>query len=365
MVILSDITEQTALQQALQAQQQQANFVVYALLHPEEVKQTLLSFQQLMSRLPALCREPDHDILRMIYREIHTFKGLLAQILCPHLPALLHALESDLQQQLALSGAAPILQHVHASYPLQDRLDEVFALLKQYLGGDYFSQEQRVVVPLALIQQIVPTLAESQPELALALRQIQYKPLAHLLSGHFATAERIALEQGKQLAPIHYKGAAVHLDAQYYQPLLDTLVHLFRNAVDHGIESPWQREECGKTAEATIRCIGTVQDQTLYLQISDDGQGLVPAQIRQQALNRGLLTEQEECSTHELAQYIFNEGFSTKTDVTTLSGRGIGLAAVRHACACYQASISVYSEPGEGCRFELILPLAPDSYLLA
>ena len=108
-----------------------------------------------------------------------------------------------------------------------------------------------------------------------------------------------------------------------------------------------------------------MQDQTLYLQISDDGQGLVPAQIRQQALNRGLLTEQAECSAHELAQYIFNEGFSTKTDVTTLSGRGIGLAAVRHACARYQASISVYSEPGEGCRFELILPLAPDSYLLA
>ncbi len=365
MVILSDITEQTALQQALQAQQQQANFVVYALLHPEEVKQTLLSFQQLMTRLPDLCREPDHDMLQMIYREIHTFKSLLAQILCPHLPALLHALETELQQQLALPSATPILQHLDETYPLQERLDEVFALLKQCLGGDYFLQEQRVVVPMSLLQQIVPILTESQPELALALRQIQYTPLAHLLSGHFATAERIALEQGKQLAPIHYKGAAVHLDAQYYQPLLDTLVHLFRNAVDHGIESPWQREECGKTAEATIHCIGTMQDHTLHLQISDDGQGLVPALIRQQALNRGLLTEQAECSAHELAQYIFNEGFSTKTDVTTLSGRGIGLAAVRHACARYQASISVYSEPGEGCRFELILPLAPDSYLLA
>ena len=140
--------------------------------------------------------------------------------------------------------------------------------------------------------------------------------------------------------------------------LTDPLIHLLRNAVDHGIEAdPATRVAAGKPARATIGLRAYHDGGSIVLEVEDDGRGLDHAAILDKAIRRGLLPPGARPAEHEIHDLIFQPGFSTSTQVTEVSGRGVGLDVVRRNIEELRGGMEIASEPGRGCRFRFRLPL--------
>ncbi len=363
MVILSDITEKTRLAAALQQQQEQAAFIVYALNHPDEVRQVLLSFQHFLqtagSRSQSLMTPDD---LTGLYRHIHTFKSLLAQIRCPALPAALHQIEDGLQNQLESASAQSSAQQSVPFELLDSQLQAALQLLERQLPAHLFDTDPHLPLPRQLHQDVVQFLEHHHSGLAQQLKAVQFQTFSSLLRPHFDMAQILAQSQGKLLSAIRLTGEDPRVDAEFYQPLFQVLVHLFRNAVDHGIEPPALRIAHGKPAVADIQCQLQRCEQGLQLLIRDNGRGLLLEKVRQKAVALELVgqSESQQLSPAELAQFVFADALSTKDDVSVLSGRGIGLSAVRQQLLQFGGWIKVDSVAGQGCTFRIWLPIRPE-----
>ncbi|MCW8173474.1 hypothetical protein D8S78_22560 [Natrialba swarupiae] len=137
-------------------------------------------------------------------------------------------------------------------------------------------------------------------------------------------------------------------------------MHLIRNAVDHGIEPPEERERKGKPREGTIKLIGERDRDRVSVTVQDDGRGLEVEEIREKAINQGVLTEEEArvLEDSEVYDLIFHPGFSTTDEVTEVSGRGVGMDVVNQVVRGVDGSISVESEPGAGTSVTLMLPVS-------
>jgi two-component system chemotaxis sensor kinase CheA len=137
----------------------------------------------------------------------------------------------------------------------------------------------------------------------------------------------------------------------------DPLVHLVRNAIDHGLESPAQRKAAGKSEAGTLKLVAYHEGGNIVVQISDDGAGLNHAAIVAKAQQRGLVSAGQDLSDAEVAELIFQPGFSTADKATDLSGRGVGMDVVRRNVRDLGGSVGVRSVAGKGSTFTIALPL--------
>lgn len=153
------------------------------------------------------------------------------------------------------------------------------------------------------------------------------------------------------------KGADTELDKSVLDQLVDPLMHLVRNAVDHGIEPEATRLARGKPERGTIRLTARHEGQHVVITIEDDGKGLDAAAIRDKGIQRGLISADQAVSTAELYKLIFLPGFSTAREVTDVSGRGVGMDVVKGQLDALRGSVSIVSEPGRGATLSLRLPL--------
>jgi len=169
----------------------------------------------------------------------------------------------------------------------------------------------------------------------------------------------LARERNKELDLI-VEGANTELDKQMLERISDPLMHMLRNAVDHGMEPPDEREAMDKERRGKIWLRAFAMGGSIIIEVEDNGRGLDPDAIRAKALSVGLATEEKlrSMSERELQSLIFLSGFSTSKTVTDISGRGVGLDVVRrNIIEELKGDISVDTQPGKGTRFTLTLPL--------
>ena len=153
------------------------------------------------------------------------------------------------------------------------------------------------------------------------------------------------------------EGAETELDKTVIERLNDPLVHLIRNCIDHGIELPAVREAVGKQRKGTVHLSAVHSGPSVLIQVRDDGEGLDRETILAKAIERGLITTDQELSNSEVYALVFSAGFSTSTNVTNVSGRGVGLDVVKKAVDSLRGSISIESIRGTGTTITLSLPL--------
>jgi two-component system chemotaxis sensor kinase CheA len=153
------------------------------------------------------------------------------------------------------------------------------------------------------------------------------------------------------------EGGDNSVDKRILEEMKDPLMHLLRNAIDHGIETPTERQSLGKPPSATIRLRGYQVGSTVSIEVIDDGRGLDVEAIKQAAMDRGVRSPQElaQMSTAEIQALIFAAGFSTRTAVTEISGRGVGLDVVRANVDRLKGNIQVEFTPSKGCLFRITL----------
>ncbi|WP_206240000.1 chemotaxis protein CheA [Novosphingobium terrae] len=189
------------------------------------------------------------------------------------------------------------------------------------------------------------------------LTRIQQVPLAPALRRLPRAARDMAHTLGKEI-DFTITGDGIEADKQIVDALFEPLLHLLRNAIDHGIERPDVRLACGKDAEGKVSLAVRRESDAIILAISDDGAGIDPARIRKIAVERGLLTHAESQSLDDQSalRIILRPGFSTAAEVTDLSGRGVGMDAVDMAIARLRGSIDIQSSSGLGTCFQLRLP---------
>jgi chemosensory pili system protein ChpA (sensor histidine kinase/response regulator) len=188
------------------------------------------------------------------------------------------------------------------------------------------------------------------------MMQVRMLPMSTLGNRLRRTVREVAKRLDKRVRLV-MEGEGIELDRLVWDRITDPLMHLLRNAVDHGIERPEARKAAGKAPAALVKLSARREGNRVVIQIADDGAGLDYRAIRRKAIQGGFIQENDEPGEEALAGLIFRAGFSTRDTISEVSGRGVGMDVVRENIQELKGSIRVASWPGRGTRFTIRIPL--------
>lgn len=252
----------------------------------------------------------------------------------------------------------PIAEQVQAFYN-RLRYAEIHSTLQDFQELMVQVQEARADVQLisSEFREALVRVRQQLNELRGDLTESRLVPFG-LLTKQFVGAVQTFSQRYKKSVNLVVIGKETPLDRVILEQLKFPLTHLFRNAFDHGIETPEERQELGKSPTAQIALSATLQGNTIAIAISDDGRGIDIQTVYQRAVYMGLCGEDlAELSKEQILEFLFTPGFSTTSTVTDLSGRGVGLDIVRLQVERLRGSVSVESSPEQGTKFTISIPL--------
>ncbi|MBN1964874.1 MAG: hybrid sensor histidine kinase/response regulator [Anaerolineae bacterium] len=191
------------------------------------------------------------------------------------------------------------------------------------------------------------------------IARVRMLPFETILGTFQRMVRDLGREGGKDVTLV-IEGAEVELDKHVLELLKDPLMHLLRNAVDHGVETPEMRTAFGKPANATITLRVQQRGNDIHIAVGDDGRGVDTDAVRFKALDAGLIGEAEAATltTDEIAALVFEPGFSTAAQVTAVSGRGVGLDVVKRRIEALRGRLWLHNTPGSGATFHLYVPIS-------
>ncbi|QYK03558.1 chemotaxis protein CheA [Shewanella zhangzhouensis] len=237
-----------------------------------------------------------------------------------------------------------------------DKLDDLINLVGELVtSGAGTSMQANLLGDSNMIESvsILTNLLDEVRDAALKLRMV---PIGATFTRFQRVVRDISKELGKDISLV-INGADTELDKSVVEKIGDPLMHLVRNAIDHGIEYPAVRLDSGKSKIGTITLNAFHDSGNIIIDISDDGKGLDANIIRAKAIDKGFLSDNDNLNEEELLNLIFEPGFSTAVKVTNLSGRGVGLDVVKRNISELRGRVDVKSELGKGTTIRIILPL--------
>lgn len=238
-----------------------------------------------------------------------------------------------LDQILNLVGEMVVNQSILSEHDANETLDREVAAQTRVYMDKLVKEAQRV---------------------AMSLRLVPVKPLFQKMR---RAARDVAVLLGKDVEVVTL-GEEAEIDKTVLEEIIDPLTHIIRNAIDHGIDSATERKTAGKPAQARVTLEAVQQEEQIVLKISDDGRGMDKERILAKAIARQLVPPGEQLTDKEIHALIFSPGFSTKEEITEISGRGVGLDVVQKAVSLLKGTLDVQTQVGKGTTFILTLPLS-------
>jgi two-component system chemotaxis sensor kinase CheA len=217
--------------------------------------------------------------------------------------------------------------------------------------GEHFSLER-----VARLREGLAQLDRTTRELQENVMRIRMLPIAAVFNRFPRMVRDLEHRLGKRVK-LELHGESTEVDKTVLEKIGDPLVHLVRNAIDHGLETPAERVAAGKPEVGTLRMEARHEGGNVVVEVVDDGAGLRRGPIIAKAMQRGLVRADQGLDDGELAELIFQPGFSTNAEATDVSGRGVGMDVVRRNVNDLGGSVSVRSREGSGCTFTIVLPL--------
>lgn len=379
MVILTDITQERRIEATLKKQHKQLELIVAAVSDNRNFFDVVHAFRDFLIVLPKILTAEisPQIIVKDLYREIHTHKGTLNQFSFPNTPKLLHKIESNLSELVALGDSVTPTQIGNSilQNELQTAFDNDIAIITDKLGSNFIEHGENIILTRHQAQKMEKLanqlLRGEFVDISMAniralldeISKLRKVTLKDVFRGFDGVVQQAAENMEKEVAPIIIKGGSdIWIDPQIYQAFLRSLVHVFRNTVAHGIESPEARWEADKDEIGKITCYAAVVSNDIKLTIADDGAGINLDAVRQKVITAGFYTADDvaKLSDDEVAKLIFMDNVSTQKEVTELAGCGVGLAAVLNETKNMGGDIVVKTVSGQGTQFIFTLPLPKD-----
>ncbi len=369
MLILTNITSQKKLENKVKKEQETLKMIVAIVSEPEmffDVKNDYSNFINSYAKLIDMNKTPLHNI-SSIYRTIHTFKGTFSQLYIQNIVAFLHQLESKIShlQSLTTSTNKELLELLDKS-DFHKSLDSSFNIIKEVLGDEFLESDNFIKIDYLdiidlqeKIQKVLGKLKETTPECYDLLCQVQNlssTKLISLLHPYIASTKQLAQRLEKEIYDFEIIGDSNFALQDQYKPFIKSLIHVFRNCVDHGIEKPEVRVEKNKDELGTIACNFKLEDDHLYISISDDGTGIDLEKLKLKLEEKGV--DISNLSDNEIYQFIFDDNFTTRETLSEISGRGVGMSALKSEVDKLGGVININSQKDIGTTFEIVVPLS-------
>lgn len=239
---------------------------------------------------------------------------------------------------------------------------EIKDLRNSYLDGfnnkliDMVKMEEDLKETLDKFRNSYQLLTRVTNDLQETVMKIRMLPIAQTFNRFPRLIRDLSRDLGKEVK-LEMSGEETELDKSVIEVLVDPLIHIVRNAMDHGIEMPEEREKSGKPRVGTISLSASHNGNLIVIKISDDGKGMSPQKIFENAVKKGLVSADAKLTEKQMLEYIFAPGFSTATKVTNLSGRGVGMDVVKKSLDKINGTVGIETELGKGSIFFLRIPL--------
>jgi two-component system chemotaxis sensor kinase CheA len=351
MVCVRDVTELRQLEAEAEVQKRELQMIGQILaVNQEKFHEFIDSARAFVAENEALLQVADDkspELVTQLFRNMHTIKGNARTYGLLHLTNIVHEAEQaydDLRKNEALAFSREALLNQLQEVKLS--IEEYASLNEVKLGrkgpGRRGSAEKYVMMPRARLEQMLADLAsidlhDTRPEALVAvlkqtrteLQLIGTEKLRNILDGVFESLPSLAKELGKEAPILQVNDNGYLIRNQVSDVLRNVFMHLYRNSMDHGLESASERSARGKPPAGRIQLDMAVYGKELTLHLKDDGRGLALAHIRRKGVEKGLIDASAELSDEQVAGLVFAAGFSTSNAVTEVSGRGVGMDAVQ------------------------------------
>ncbi len=254
-------------------------------------------------------------------------------------------------EQLGKDRIIPEMVRVRSS-----RLDELMSLTEELIAIK--NKLESLVVENERWRAAVRELAKITHSLHEEVIKVRLVPIAKLFNKFPGVVRNLARQNGKQVKLV-MEGEETELDKNIIEQLYDPLVHLLRNSIDHGIESPAERKKLSKPANGEISLTATRRHNKVIISITDDGQGIEAKKVKKAAIDKGLISSEvaSTLSDSKAIELIFTPGFSTSKKISNISGRGVGMDVVKQVVQKLRGQVIIDTKPGEGTTVTIELPL--------
>lgn len=360
MLILTDITSKKALTEKIKEEQQVLKMVVEIVITKEQFVELRADYDRFTHAIEDF---KSLDKLTALRREAHTYKGLFAQKEMLHIVKKLHDLESEIDICIKSNVLNENITSL-TTQELDDWLELDLKVIKGILGDDYFSKANYISINTYRIDNLYKRVHnyihtdENKEDITNEIRDLKYNNIKIYFRAYSKLVSQLSKKFDKPMYPLVLKSEDIYLSDKYV-PFLNTLVHIFRNSMDHGIESMDERYEYGKEEQGTIICDIKKIDNNLQIDIKDDGKGIDINRIKSIALEKNLYSQEilDAKTDEEIVYIVFEDAFSTNDNITDISGRGVGLASILSELNKLNGNIEIENKFGQGIRFIFTITL--------
>lgn len=354
-VIATDRTSEVEAKKMLDDEKTRAKTTIKIGQRRKDFIDFIKSFRGIISILS----DPSQKIeVPKLKNSLHSLKGFAGVFGLRDVIMKIHDFETGLNQ----NKLEDILQH-HTE-ELEKGLNDTIHIAGLILGDNFENEGEVRHIKLEKINEFIAKLKSDQKNeklLEAFLNDIVATPITEIISGFESSMFDVSMDLGKKIAPIKIQSNISSIMVDNYTNMFNSFTHIFNNIVDHGIEAPDKRVAIGKTAEGNIKIDMFVRKESedvnyLHITIEDDGGGINPEKIREKLKSLDPEGTWQEEPDQQVIQHIFDAGFSTKSEVSTLSGRGVGMDAVREQIQELGGEIRTESQVEMGTKFLIKVP---------
>lgn len=371
MLILTNITDKKKLQTKIKNEQSILKMIVSIVSDSILFYETKENFEQFCMDYSIYINpsKSSSDNANALYILVHTFKGLFAQLYMRGSVKRLHDFESLLLEFIDNEiNDNEELKKLIVLVDLNSFMDKDLEVLINTLGEKFLEEHSYIKIDEEAILNLENKLSQfcfsskqkkACEDIIHDLRKLKNKSLKHYLSVYPRLCQQLCLSLDKSIQPFEVIGNDNILVPDSFKPFINSLVHVFRNSCDHGIETREERVFLNKNETGIISCSIEKKDGCFTIEISDDGYGINTKRIKEKAIDKGLIEEDKSnlFSKEQLLNLIFDTHFSTNETLSEISGRGVGLAAVKGELNKLNGSIEVKTQINKGTVFIFKLPL--------
>lgn len=358
LVVLTDVTTDRQLAERNRADEARRTLVLKALGNKRYFAGLLADAEKLFGVLRIYEERPaTAEETQSLLQIMHTFKGNCGFFGFSITQEVAHDFEYAINDSIILGEE---LDYHDLSLDLKRSYYQELNIIIEALGRGWLDEAGGIVIPRVVFDKLARYIGRKFPteiHLVDVLEHFRKLPLRDQFSRFPFVAQATAEKLGKRIQPMEILGGEIRVVPDRLDGLVSACVHIINNMVDHGIELPYVREAQGKNPEGSLKLNISREATSVVLEFVDDGQGISLPEVEARAREKGLLAPGDQPSPREILQLLFEPGFSTRNEATEVSGRGIGLSAVRQEAEKLGGRIEVQSKLNSGTTFEIILPI--------